>query len=1113
MHPRMAAPVGHSHALPPACARRSSGVIPRVVAAVLAASLLAAAEEGPDIHLWPLVENTPAADGGRTTSALLLWHRTTDGHGRTVSQHLLNWVSSERFTAVLPLWYRIGEPGRQDSALLPLWFHGPDYTITPLALSGAWRDLDGGRNLWVTPLFHRRTDVSGRITDQHALTWLQGEGYDILFPLAYRVGKSGHEHSGVIPAWFSGPGWWAAPPLLTASWRRDNGGSSTWVTPLFHLGRDAGGAVDGMHLLNWVHSADGDALLPLAWASGPPGARSHGVLPLWVDGPGYRASPLLLSGMWREADGGSTTWITPLFHRTADADGATRSMHLLTWYHRQDLDVVLPLGWMAGRPGQRTGAVLPLYFQGVDSRALIPLWLQGRDWWVAPPLLSGAVTRADGSRTLVATPLYHQHSGADGSSSRHVGLWFAGDGPGGSYRMLLPLWWRVQHDGATWSGLAPLWFSGPHAGAAPAALSAWWDEPDGGSSLWVTPLFHRRTAADGSTASLHAGPWWQNASDDGLDRDGWPGRTESRGLFPLWWRQDVTAHGSTTSSSALLPLWMSGPDWWCSPPLLSTWRRDPGGGSTTWVTPFFHRSTDADGGTRGMHALLWFQEGDRRMLLPFWYQAGSGDARTMGLIPLWFSTPAGWTVPPALSWHRRSPDASTSTWITPLFHEDRDADGSLRSMHLLNWMQGPDWQSFFPLAYRTGPPEARHQGLIPLAFSGPGWWFAPPALSVRWRTADGGDSTWITPLAHVERDADGRIRGGHVLNWAQGEDWRTLFPLFWQAEGPGGRRQGVLPFYLDGPGWWLSPVGLSGSWRRDDGGSSTWITPLAHIGSDAAGRTTDWHVLNVVHGRDGDAILPLAWQSGPPQARSRVALPLYFQGPDHLAIAPLYFRWRGADGGTRSLLLPFYATGADWWASPLALSGGWRGDDGSSTTLVTPFYHRTVDADGTRHQHLLNWISGRDLQAVAPLWWDWRSADGTRHDLLAPLWHGSRSTDGSRAIDAYPLLFAYRSGAAVDTSLSTQLWPFLVQDASDGSEVNLLWRLYHQRRVGRSSEVMVGPLWWSERQADAPAAWQVLGGLFGRDVDTQHQTSLDYALWGALRFGGRTSYVPPAASP
>ena len=1171
--------------------------IPRLLALTtlsLTMHALAAAEpggdEGPDIHFW-IIENTKLDGGKHRTSALFLYHRTTNPDGSLYSSHYLTYVSAPEFTAVLPLWYQIGEARHQHAMLVPLWFQGPGYGVAPLALSGGWRRHDGGTSLWITPLFHAERNVAGRLEDLHLLTWFQGDAYQWLLPFFYRSGEPGLKHTGVIPLWFSGPDYWTAPLALSAGWQCHDGGDSTWITPLFHLDHDHLGKADGMHVLNWYHNQDSDVVFPLYWSSGADDARHHALVPLWVDGPNYWALPLLLSGSGKNAIGGRTTWVTPLFHSSTNHAGNIDSLHALNWLHEPDRDIVFPLVWLDHDANHTTGTVFPLWF-GSDT------------WWIAPPLLSGGATSIDGDRSLWLTPLYHQHTSADRQrQDYHALVWFAGADQGpqaSSYQCLFPLWY---HDASSVAGqpishtaVIPLWIGGPNFTIIPPLLSGSWHADDGSASTWITPLFHRTANADGTLRNLHAGLWYEEhqagTSFDPKTDTSTEISHDLRVLFPLYWQSDRTTDGSSRRYTTLVPLWFSGPDHVVVPPLLSWWQRDASGATSTWITPLFHQARNADGQLTSMHALTWIESGDTRMLLPFYCTSGDQAHRTTAIVPLWLSNHEGWTAPLLLSWQRHLSDGSDTTWITPLAHVSHDPDGSVSSLHVLNWIQSKDTQLLFPLAYRGGPQGQRHQGIVPLVFTGPDYWAVPLALSAGGTHNDGSSTTWITPLFHQSTSADGQLSSRHVLNWFQGTDsagksWQMLFPLAYSSGQAEQRQLGLFPFFFSGPDYWTVPLALSGGGQRNDGGSTTWITPLFHVshaadghrdgmhaltwlasdsghallpfyydygadddrqqgiiplwfstptsttlplllsgrwrleagghstwitplfhrGSDAAGNTTDWHALNVIHAGDTTVIAPLAWFSGTAENRERIVLPIYFQGSDHLVIAPLYYRTTSPEGN-HSGLLPLWFSGPDWWTTPLALSAGWSSGD-RHTTMLTPLYHRTTEHGETQNLHLLTYISSPEIQAVAPLYWQWRTDAGGQRTVLAPLWYQHSEASGDFTATAMPLLFSYHRGAELDTSFGYQLFPFIVQNTTSGHEYNALWRLVHVREQHGSTEMSLWPLWWSEHREQVPASWQILGGLVGRECDREQHTSLSYAAWGALRFGSRTTYATP----
>ncbi|MEK7414990.1 MAG: hypothetical protein AAB263_16875, partial [Planctomycetota bacterium] len=762
-------------------------------------------------------------------------------------------------------------------------------------------------------------------------------------------------------------------------------------------------------------SSDWNVIAPLWYRAERTEGDVHrtwsGIIPFWFSEPGGWIVPPALSWQRRKADGGTSTWITPLFHRDTNAAGVMTSMHLLTWFSGPEHDLVLPIFYSFGPPG-------------ATSMAVVPFWFSDPSGWTVPLALSWQRQRAGGGTSTWITPLFHRSTDNAGNYDRHIGPWLSGRGHERGYEAVLPLWYH-RWDGPPGAehsdtGLIPLWFSGPDFTVIPPALSARWTGDDGSTNTWITPLAHRSTRVDGTIAHQHVLNWFSGNSRD------------------------------TT-------------------------------GSTDWS-----------------------------VVAPFWYHADRKDGdihRTWsGVVPFWFSDPGGWIAPPALSWQRRLHDGGMSTWITPLFHRDTDATGAMSSMHLLNWLSGRDWQAVVPFAWRAQVEGGTNTGVIPLWFSGPRWWTVPLALSGGWQRDDGRRSDWFTPLVHVEHNAAGKVDAWHALNWLHEPTGDVVFPLAWNIGPEGARHSGVLPFWVGGPNYDVIPPLLSARWQRPDGGSTTWVTPLFHVGKDHDGQINDWHALNWIHDHDDDIVFPLAWFSGPANARYRNVIPFWFQGPNHLVVPPWY-QVTHDDGTVSRGFVPLWFSSANWWVAPPVLSGAWTGDDGHRTVMATPFFHRTSDANGKLvHQHLLNWISSEDFDTVLPLYWRWRGDDGARRNLFVPLWYSSANRDGTGTTAVLPPLFAYRTTRSLDTSLPFQLMPFTMQSANDGHEINILWRLFHRRRIGTTTEYMVGPLWWSEHRSDAPTQWQILGGFVGRDTDQTSRTSRAYALWGLLSLGGRSPF-------
>jgi len=1071
-----------------------------------------ATEEAPQLPLWPLLENARLPDGSHRTMILGLWHRTTGPDGATRSWHVVNVLHWRDGHAVLPLWWRYGQPGAKTTIAAPLWAHGPGWTAAPLLLSGSWRRAEGGRTTWITPLFHRTTGANGRVQHAHALTalwgcerwaalplawggqgrvsvlpmwfsgrdwWaappiLSGQGRHLdggrttwITPLFHRTtradGTLAHQHAliwlhapgrhAVLPVWLSGRGWWMMPPLLTGSWRQRYGGRSTWIGPLAHARTDAQGRVMHAHLLTYIRIRDTHLVLPLAWYHHRSGAATAGVLPVWIQGHNWWVAPLLLSGGHHKPES-STLWLTPLFHHHRDAGGG--DLHVLTWFSGRRGDsgyrALAPLLWHSWRGGQRRTAVIPAYFASERTR-------------IIAPLLSGWRRHGDGGSSWWATPLAHRRVTADGAMrDLHVATWFSGRRTDDrSYQVLAPFYYRVAHRRESHLGVLPVWVSGPGYRLSPPLLTAWARRSQGGDALWVTPLFHRDRDAQGRTTSLHAGLWFQG-------RD-W------QLLVPVWYRRG--AHWG------VVPVYFRGRDWQVAPPVLSAWWRRRDGGDALWVTPLFHRDRDAAGRTAAWHLGPWFQSGDRRVLFPLFFAAGSGADRRFAVVPLLWKKREAWIAPPALSASWRQADGTRTTWLTPLAHWRRRPDGHIADLHALLWMQGRDWRA-----------------LAPVWVAGRDWWAVPPLLSARLPRGDGGGTTWYTPLAHVGRDADGRITDFHALTWFHGRRYDVVFPLWWSL----GRHRALVPVWFHGPRYDVVPPLLWARWRRADGGQSTWFTPLAHRSTAADGRVTDWHALNVIHAGTTTAVLPLAWWTGRPGHRHSVVLPIWFSGPRSLVVAPFFY---SLHGGAQMGVVPFWFKGRDTWAAPVFLSAGWT-RNGRSTTLITPLFHRSTRDGRTESLHALTWVQTANLRTAAPVYWEWW--DTQQHRTLGvPLWY-RRSGGGSSTTVVWPALFTHHRGAALSSSFALQCSPFLVQRAPHASEVNVLWRLFHRRAEGDTSEVMVGPLWSSEHRSGRPSRWSALLGIVSRRSNWQTGRYRYYLLW-VVPLGGGRSAVPPSPAP
>src|SRR6185436_14245501 len=97
-------------------------------------------------------------------------------------------------------------------------------------------------------------------------------------------------------------------------------------------------------------------------------------------------------------------------------------------------------------------------------------------------------------------------------------------------------------------------------------------------------------------------------------------------------------------------------------------------------------------------------------------------------------------------------------------------------------------------------------------------------------TGDRRTAFW--PFFHVTTMPKGGVHSWHVLNFLTGPNYHMFLPLYYSVDDA----LGILPpLYLSGSDYWASFPLLSGSWWRNDGSRTTWLTPLFHVSTDPAG--------------------------------------------------------------------------------------------------------------------------------------------------------------------------------------------------------------------------------------------------------------------------------------
>lgn len=652
-----------------------------------------------EINLWPLFTYIDNDMGGKDLSALLLFNRKSDLEGDT------------RELSLFPLFYSsLHDDGFRFGSLL--WFSGPDYWFLPPLLTGKWTRYSGDTSLWITPLYHLTKDSDGELISTHFLNYIALEDREFLVPLAWKIKRKNGIHHGFIPFYAFGPSYWTVPITLSASWKNWDKSRTTWITPIFHMTSDKEGDLTSSHFLNIYYNKDYDE-------------KHWGIVPIWFQGGDYWFFPLGLSGHWDSYDR-EHTWLTPLFHMTSSTDESDFfSFHLLNGYYKREADEV---DW-----------------------GIFPLWFQGNDYWVTPPLLSGMWHNNNGESHTWITPLFHQKRDQSNELTAYHYLNY----------------YSYQTEEGWKSGFAPFWYVGPDYLVSPLLLSGYWHDANQSEHLWITPLFHRTKDKEDKTTSFHLINFYSYTDEE-------------------------------EKHTSLFPLFFKGETYWNIPPLLIFQWENYLEEDNLWITPLFHRTLDSNNNLDNYHFLNFFAEDD-------------GDSWKYNLVPILKVDKSGWFSPIIFTGYNKEFNHS-SLWITPLFHLNRDND-DVSSWHLGPYIQ-PQKKShiLFPFAWYFGkerPEDDIHYGLLPLFVGGTDYFFSPlgygygeeddfhfglfpifakspesllipPLLTAVWKDADGSNNRWITPLYHSKSDKNGNIEHMHLLNYFSYNDFSTLFPIYFK---------------------------------------------------------------------------------------------------------------------------------------------------------------------------------------------------------------------------------------------------------------------------------------------------------------------------------------------
>ncbi len=394
--------------------------------------------------------------------------------------------------------------------------------------------------------------------------------------------------------------------------------------------------------------------------------------------------------------------------------------------------------------------------------------------------------------------------------------------------------------------------------------------------------------------------------------------------------------------------------------------------------------------------------------------------------------------------------------VPPFFFRNKGAEGYFDVPQPIFWFQHfirqKDTQVQFPFFARVEDKQA-HESTTVLPFF----------LFAHTRTPER-TTTTLVPFFFWQR---GRAKSMFVMpllltgtshDASTGEDWRVIFPLFfdhtskeshwtlapllWLSQTPGHNASVVFPLF----------------WHVKDtvqGYEHMLFIPFFDYESDARGRHVRTASLFGFWEHDDDAGLKQGFLLVPPI--------FYRKDPQRtvMVVPPLYARWRvHGDGSTGFIAGPFFHSS----------------DPEGSTSGLFPLYWRWHDTNTGATTHWLFPIAGVHTRPgaagayVGPVY-GWKSTKGWGAGI-APIAFFGRNEHKHHAM-VLPL-FAHFSDDKAGTS-TTAVGPVYVRRAQDGWDAGLL-PIFYAGRHGQNSYGALAPLYWHFGQKDG--AIDVAGPLY-----------------------------------
>jgi hypothetical protein len=472
---------------------------------------------------------------------------------------------------------------------------------------------------------------------------------------------------------------------------------------------------------------------------------------------------------------------------------------------------------------------------------------------------------------------------------------------------------------------------------------------------------------------------------------------------------------------------------------------------------------------------------------------------------------------------------------------------------------------------RQGPAEDR-VNLWPLLY------YRDPALSVLWPIGEKTEDHFaLRPLMSIyglndEEQVynvlwpfacfDNQEDEHYLFPFFWGEDYRTLFPLYWHKGEPfgeaggydrliplwsyessseGGYEANVLwPFIqrVDSPGKKGGRVWpLYGSYARGQKRDTFFLWPLGRVWQDLAANR-EGQMLLPLFGYERDphgsafysfpysrgetdigeewTLVPLLYYALRDQNRSTTLTPLYSRGENRLRdsswelLLPLYYSRREARDRVVTTLLGGYSRTPEekaWMVLPL-LSKGRRGENDGEYWFLGPMAHMSWDQRERSHHVLPLYYRSeneeRSLLLSLP-WSSCRGRDGSGWELLPPLYYHSEQGEREKLITP---LYSMGRNAAAGTSWDALFPLYYREKSADGDLLATLLGGYETDAAG--NRWLIYPLLsGGSRQEDAGNIWVIAPLLHARwdgEGATHHVLPLYY--WN----GWERTLVSPLAA-